>query len=59
MLDFYKFIISLAVAGKHGKRDAMRARLSHMHCLVQAVSNWLNPRSLVTISVSGFIENLT
>ena len=42
----YKFIISspsLAIAGKHGKR----------HAMPQAVSDWLNPHSLGTISAFG------
>ena len=36
MLHFYKFPC-LAIAGKHGKRHAMRAHKP------QAVSDWLNP----------------
>ena len=42
----------LAVAGEHGKRHAMRAHNP------QAVSDWLNPLSLGTMSAFGYIENL-
>ena len=38
---------SLAVAGKHGKRHAMCAHMP------QAVSDWLNPQSLGTMSGFG------
>ena len=37
---------SLAIVGKHGKRHAMPAHKPH------AVSDWLNPLSFGTISVS-------
>ena len=40
---------SLAVAGKHGKCHAMRA---HKH-KPQAVSDWLNPKYLGTMSGFG------
>ena len=40
----YKF---LAIAGEHGKRHAMRA-----HKQPQAVSDWLNPHSLGTVTAS-------
>ena len=43
---------SLAVAGEHGQRHAMRAHKP------QAVSDWLNPLSLGTMSTFGYIENL-
>ena len=43
---------SLAIACEHGKRHAMRARKQ------QAVSDWLNPHSLGTMSAFGCIENL-
>ena len=41
---------SLAVAGEHRKRHAMRAHKP------QAVSDWLNPHSLGTMSAFGYIE---
>ena len=44
---------SLAVANEHGKRHTTRAHLP------EAVSDWLNPLSLGTMSASGYIENLT
>ena len=40
------------MAGEHGKRHTMRAHL------LEAVSDWLNPLSLGTMSASGYIENL-
>ena len=43
---------SLAVADKHGKRHNTRAHLP------EAVSDWLNPLSLGTMSPSGYIDNL-
>ena len=43
---------SLAVAGEHGKRHAMRAHNS------EDVSNWLNPLSLRTMSAFGYIDKL-
>ena len=42
---------SLAVADEHGKRHTVRA-------LSEAVSDWLNPLSLGTMSASGYIANL-
>ena len=42
----------LAIAGKHGKRHAMPAHKQ------QAVSDWLTPHSLGTISAFGSIANL-
>ena len=53
MLHFCINLPSLAVAGKHGKRRAMRAHRA------QAVSDWLNPHSLGTMLAFGYIENLT
>ena len=52
MLHFYISSPYLAVGGKHGKRHAMRAYKR------QAVSDWLNPNSLGTMSAFGYIENL-
>ena len=46
---------SLAVAGKHGKRHAMRANKPQA---VWPVSVWLNPHSVGTMSAFGYIENL-
>ena len=43
---------SLAIAGEHGERHDMRAHKP------QAVSDWLNPHSLGTMSAIGCIENL-
>ena len=43
---------SLTVAGKHGKRHAMRAHRP------QAISDWLNPHPLGTMSAFGYIDNL-
>ena len=40
------------MVGEHGKRQTMR-----MH-LPEAVSDWLNPLSLGTMSASGNIEHL-
>ena len=37
--------LSLAVAGEHGKRHAIRAHK------LQAVSDWLNPHSLVALQI--------
>ena len=42
----------LAIAGKHGKRHAMRTHKP------QAVSDGLNPHSSGTMSAFGYIENL-
>ena len=44
--------LSLAMAGESGKRHNVRAQLQ------EAVSDWLNPFSLGTISASANIENL-
>ena len=41
---------SIAVAREHGKRHAMRAHKPH------AVSDWLNPNSLWTMSAFVYIE---
>ena len=43
---------SFAVAGEHGKRHT-----THVH-LPEAVSDWLNPLSLGTMSASGYNDNL-
>ena len=43
---------SLVVVGEHGKRHTIGAHLP------EAVSNWLNPLSLGTMSASGYFENL-
>ena len=43
---------SIAVADEHGKRHTTRAHMP------EAVSDWLNPISLGTMSASGYIENL-
>ena len=43
---------SLAIAGEPGKRNATRAHRQ------AAVSDWLNPHSLGTMSAFGCIENL-
>ena len=43
---------SLTVAGNHGKRHTVRAHEP------QAVSDWLNPYSLGTISAFGSIANV-
>ena len=43
---------SLAIAGEHGKRQETHAHKQ------EAVSDWLNPHSLVTMSAFGCIENL-
>ena len=51
MLHSYNFP-SLAVAGEHEKCHAM---LAHKP---QAVSDWLNPHSLGTISAFGSVANL-
>ena len=40
------------VAGEHGKRHT-----THVH-FPEAVSDWLNPLSLGTMSAFGYIENL-
>ena len=50
MLQFYK-LPSLAVAGQHGKRHAIPADQP------QAISEWLNPHSIGTISAYGSIAN--
>ena len=51
ILRLYKFTIP-ASAGKHRKRQASRAHKQ------EAVSDWLNPYSLGTMSAVGCIENL-
>ena len=43
---------SLAIAGDHGKRHETRAHKQ------EAVSDWLNPHSLGTMSAFGCIDNL-
>ena len=43
---------SLAIAGEPGKRHATRAHRQ------EAISDWLNPHSLGTMSAFGCIENL-
>ena len=43
LLRLYISSLSPAIAGKHGKHHAMRAHKP------QAVSDWLNPRSLGTM----------
>ena len=43
---------SLAIAGEHGKRHETRGHKQ------EAVSDWLNPHSLGTISAFGCTENL-
>ena len=43
---------SVAVAGKHRKRHALRARRH------QVISDWSIPHSLGTMSAIGYIENL-
>ena len=43
---------SLATAGEHGKRHALRAHMP------EAATDWLNPLSLGTTSTSAYIENL-
>ena len=43
---------SLAQAGEHGKRHALRAHIP------EAATDWLNPLSLETMSASAYIENL-
>ena len=43
---------SIAVAGEPGKRHPRRAHKP------PAVSDWLNPNSLGTMSAFGYIENL-
>ena len=43
---------AIAVTGKHGKRHVMRAHKQ------QAVSDWLNPHSLGTMSNVGYVDNL-
>ena len=48
MLPLY----NLAMAGKHGKCHAMRAHQP------EAVSDWLNPISLGTMSASAYIDYL-
>ena len=50
MLRLYQFP-SFAIAGEHGKHHAMHAHKQ------QAVSDWLNPQSLGTMSALGYIEN--
>ena len=42
----------VAIAGEHGKRHATRAHRP------EAVSDWLNPHTLGTMSAFGCIENL-
>ena len=43
---------SLTITGEHGKRHETRAHKQ------KAVSDWLNPHSLGTMSAFGCIENL-
>ena len=43
---------SLAMAGEHRTRQTVRAHNA------QAVSDWLHPLSLGTMSASAYIENL-
>ena len=52
MLHLYISSPSFAVADEHGKRHTMRAHKP------QAVSDWLNPLSLGTMSAFVYIENL-
>ena len=52
-LHLHKFIIYLAVVGEHEKRHAMPAQKP------QAVSDWLNPHSLGTISAFGSIATFS
>ena len=40
------------MGGKHGKRQNLRARQA------EAVSDWLNPFSLGTMSASAYIDDL-
>ena len=51
MLRLYKFP-SFAVESEHRKCHAIRAHKP------QAISDWLNPLSLGTMSASAYIENL-
>ncbi len=43
------------MAGEPGKRHDVRA---HYPELAEAVSDWLNPLSLGTMSASAYIDNL-
>ena len=43
---------SLAMADEHGKRHARRVHQA------EAVSDWLNPFSLGTMSASAYVDNL-
>ena len=47
-----KRLPSLIVAGKPGKRHALRAHMP------EAATDWLNPLSLGTMSASAYINNL-
>ena len=51
MLHFFIRSPYIDVAGKHGKRHAMRAHKP------QTYSNWLDPHSLGTMSAFGYFEN--
>ena len=52
ILLLYISSLSIAIAGEPGKRYATRAHRQ------KAVSDWLNPHSLGTMSAFGCIENL-
>ena len=52
ILHLYISSPSLAIAGEHRNRHASGAHKQ------EAVSDWLNPHSLGTISAFGCIENL-
>ena len=52
ILRLYLSSPSLAIAGERRKRHALRAHKQ------EAVSDWLNPHSLGTMSAFGCIENL-
>ena len=49
---FVKTLLSLATAGEPGKHHNLRAHNA------RAVSDWLNPLSLGTMSASAYTENL-
>ena len=52
LFNFAKPLSSPSLAGEHGKRHDTRAHNQ------EAVSDWLNPHSLGTMSASGCMENL-
>ena len=52
MRHLYTSLPSLAIGGEPRKRHARRAHKT------QAISDWLNPNSLGTMSAFGYIENL-